>query len=373
MTIFLVLTNYIVNTNKNHMELFAGVADMLGEGLPLAYLFISTKADAAPHTKQTALIAWMGAIRALGIDPEFTLSDKDQSEINALKHVWPQAKHQLCLWHILRALKRRLSQNQNPGSYSALEAHDAFPDIDRSFVPLGQISTNEKVRTLLHYYLLLIPVVQITISPPPEKPLARIRLCVNGKAAVFTPNIKLTLRIPKVTNNSIPAAGNRALVSATNDNGDGSVDNPGIDDLELEVTVEADDEHASDGEDGLARCARKQAAGMLEEYEEDTQWPPRDEGYQSKWDEDELTSNDIDIVHDAKQLAQQQDEVVSNLEDESDDNTSDGSSEVDDKHDADFIPRLKLKAKDKFKAMGGKKHVQKVEKDANYMFCPLPH
>jgi len=112
---------------------------------------------------------------------------------------------------------------------------------------------------------------------------------------------------------------------------------------------------------------------MLEEYEEDAQWPPRDEGYQSEWDEDELTSNDIDIVHDAEQLAQQQDEAVSDLEDESDDNTSDGSSEVDDERDADFIPRLKLKVKDKFKAMGGEKCMRKVEKDTNYMFCPLPH
>jgi len=146
-----------------------------------------------------------------------------------------------------------------------------------------------------------------------------------------------------------------------------------MDNLELEVTVEADDKHASDGKDGLARCTCKQAAGMLEEYEEDAQWPPRDEGYQCEWDKDELTSNDIDIVHDAEWLAQQQDEVGSDLEDETDDNTSDGSSEVDDEHDADFIPRLKLKVKDKFKAMGGEKRMRKVEKDANYMFCPLPH
>jgi hypothetical protein len=129
------------------MELFAGVADMLGEGLPLSYLFITTEANAAPHTKQTALIAWMGAIRSLGIEPQFVLSDKDQSEINALKHSWPQAKHQLCLWHMLRALKRRLSQNENPGSYNALEAHAAFPDIDQEFVPLGQMNGKEKVHT----------------------------------------------------------------------------------------------------------------------------------------------------------------------------------------------------------------------------------
>jgi len=93
----------------------------------------------------------MEAIKSLGVDPEFVLSDKDQSEINALKCIWPEAKHQLCLWHILRAVKRRLSQNDPPGLYNALEAHAAFPDIDLSFVPLGQMSVNQKVRTLVFY------------------------------------------------------------------------------------------------------------------------------------------------------------------------------------------------------------------------------
>ena len=95
--------------NKNNMELFAGITDMLGEGLPLLYLFIAMDTKAAPHTTECALIAWMDAIKSHGINPDFTLSDKDQSEINALNHVWPQAKHQLCLWHILRALKCCLS------------------------------------------------------------------------------------------------------------------------------------------------------------------------------------------------------------------------------------------------------------------------
>ena len=93
------------------MELFGGLADMLGEGLPLSYLFVITNPDAPPHTKETVLIRWMLDLKAHGINPDFTLSDKDQSEINALHHVWPTAKHQLCLWHTLRALKRRLSNN----------------------------------------------------------------------------------------------------------------------------------------------------------------------------------------------------------------------------------------------------------------------
>jgi hypothetical protein len=218
--------------------------------------------------------------------------------------------------------------------------------------------------------------VQNTISPPPEKPLARIRLCVNGKAAVFTPNIKLTLRVPKVTNITVPVAGDSSQVSGMKEgNGDGA------DNLELEVMMEADDDNASDAEEGLACCARKQAAGMLEEYEEDGQRLPGDEDYQREGEEDELTDDDIDIIHDAERLAQQQDEAASDPEDESDDDeSSDGSSDEssaeDDDRDGDFIPRLRLKGKDKPKAVkttGGKKRARKVEKDTSYTFCPLPH
>ena len=129
------------------MELFACVADMQGKGLPLSCLFITTEEDTVPLTKQNVLIAWMTAVRSLGINPRFTMSDKDQCEINALRQVWPAAKHQLRLWHILRALKRRLSQNKTPGSCNAIDAHHAFPDIDLAFIPLEQMSAEKKVST----------------------------------------------------------------------------------------------------------------------------------------------------------------------------------------------------------------------------------
>ena len=117
-------TKYIVvNTNKSNMELFAGMADMLGEGLPLSYLFVVTDAEAPPCTKETVLVNWMEALKDHGITPEFILSDKDQSEINALGRVWPTAKHQLCLWHILRALKRQLANNREPPApYGSVDA-----------------------------------------------------------------------------------------------------------------------------------------------------------------------------------------------------------------------------------------------------------
>jgi hypothetical protein len=128
------------------MELFGGMADLHGEGLPLSYLFVVTSANAPPKTKEMVLVEWMSALKARGITPEFTLSDKDQIEINALRSVWPTAKHQLCFWHVLRALKRRLANNREaPAFYRATEASSHFPFIDATFLPLGQMQEYAKV------------------------------------------------------------------------------------------------------------------------------------------------------------------------------------------------------------------------------------
>ena len=149
------------------MELFSGLADMHGEGLPLSYLFVVTNTDAPPHTKETVLVNWMAALKARGITPEFTLSDK--SEINALGRVWPTAKHQLCLWHILRALKRRLANNREPPAYyGSADATRMFAFIDPAFLPLGQMSTNDKVCI---YSYSTWPAILIYHRPPTNRHL----------------------------------------------------------------------------------------------------------------------------------------------------------------------------------------------------------
>ena len=134
--------------------------------------------------------------------------------------------------------------------------------------------------------------------------------------------------------------------------------------------MEGDDDSASDGEDGLSCLARKQAAGTLEEYEEDSQQLPGDNDDGTNEGEDELTSDDIDLIHNAEQLALA-------IDSESKDKDMSGeSSDEDDMGDDDFIPILKWKGKNKpkgFKAMGGKKCMPKVKQDANYTFCPLSH
>ncbi|RPD61298.1 hypothetical protein L227DRAFT_466509, partial [Lentinus tigrinus ALCF2SS1-6] len=127
------------NTNGANFELFAAVADAKGSGIPLAFLLIHTTKEAASGAKQTLLERFLRKLRALGVHPEFTLTDKDWSEINAMRAVWPNAKHQLCFWHALRALKQRLAKNkEHPAVYDSEAAHEKFSFIDLNFVPAGQ-------------------------------------------------------------------------------------------------------------------------------------------------------------------------------------------------------------------------------------------
>jgi hypothetical protein len=81
------------------------------------------------------------------LKPIFTLSDKDLSEINAFLKAFPEAKHQLCFWHALRAVKSRLSiLRRQPKYYNVTDAKNEFGDeIDRNFVPVGQVSEAERV------------------------------------------------------------------------------------------------------------------------------------------------------------------------------------------------------------------------------------
>ena len=126
------------------MELFAGLADMTGAGLPLSYLFYHHDGSAAPFAKQTTLKRWYQSLQSLSINPQFTLSDKDISERNALRAIWPDAKHQYCLWHCLRALKRRLANSKDqPAHYNAAHARECFSSfISEDFVPSSQLNSS---------------------------------------------------------------------------------------------------------------------------------------------------------------------------------------------------------------------------------------
>ena len=178
------------------MELFGGMADMLGEGLPLSYLFVVTNAEAPPNTKETVLVHWMEGLRSRGITPEFTLSDKDQSEINALNRVWPTAKHQLCLWHMLRAIKRRLANNREPPAfYRPADAKQTFAFIDPAFVPLRQMSMKDKV----YIHISRLWPVTLTYCRPPSNPRPKSQNIRSGSSSKAVPLYIPRISIPKYT------------------------------------------------------------------------------------------------------------------------------------------------------------------------------
>lgn len=120
--------------------MYALLGEGYGSGLPIGYAFLKTTGDAEPHSKQNVLETFLRDFRDnRGIKPIVTLSDKDWSEINAFRTVFPEAKHQLCLWHCIKAVKSRLAiLRRQPAHYNWEEAKKEFEFIDRNFLPLAQ-------------------------------------------------------------------------------------------------------------------------------------------------------------------------------------------------------------------------------------------
>jgi len=82
------------------------------------------------------------------VQPIITLTDKDLSEINAFLAEFPDSKHQLCFWHCLHAIKKRLSiLHHVPAFYDVEGAWNEFSWIDQDFVPIGQVKPGTQVST----------------------------------------------------------------------------------------------------------------------------------------------------------------------------------------------------------------------------------
>ena len=128
-------------------ELFVLMGEASGSGLPLGWLFVCSKRKNTPlNAKRDILIQWLQYFQdEWSIYPHFTLSDKDHTEINAFRSVWPKADYQLCYWHVLCAVRKRLSvQKRTPAPYTVDHARRVFEFVDRYFVPVAQRSQLSK-------------------------------------------------------------------------------------------------------------------------------------------------------------------------------------------------------------------------------------
>lgn len=95
-------------TNALGFELHAFVAEANGLALPLAFMFVKTGLSTTADPKRTVIASCIERIRISCPNIEFTLSNKDQSEISAIRRVLPETRHQLCYRHVMKYLGNRL-------------------------------------------------------------------------------------------------------------------------------------------------------------------------------------------------------------------------------------------------------------------------
>jgi hypothetical protein len=61
--------------------------------------------------------------------------DKDPTELSAIHVVFPNARSQLCYWHAIQYLKKRLAEDKPPAKYDPRIAHKEFTFVDPTWAP----------------------------------------------------------------------------------------------------------------------------------------------------------------------------------------------------------------------------------------------
>jgi hypothetical protein len=119
-TEFITLDSYYLivdstfKSNRENFELFAIILLYEGEGYPASYLYLQRNAAEGERKRAIELwyiisvIARFNKVKDFGVVPTFIKMDKDIGQIGAAITVWPNSTINLCLWHILRAIKKRL-------------------------------------------------------------------------------------------------------------------------------------------------------------------------------------------------------------------------------------------------------------------------
>jgi hypothetical protein len=121
------------------------MGEIQASGIALGWLLIRPRKPNPPmHSKGNVLACWFNYFKTSNhgiIEADTTLSDKDWSEIAAMTQTWTGANHQLCYWHALNSVRKRLGQlTVAPGFYDADVAHTEYNFIRVTFVPRAQLN-----------------------------------------------------------------------------------------------------------------------------------------------------------------------------------------------------------------------------------------
>lgn len=111
------------------------LAEYDNAGFPLSYCLLSTAKSINIGKRTRALEAWAKTLRdRYRVMPRFVHSDKDMAEISMARTIWPEAKVQLCWWHLWREIRERLAKAKlSTTPYNVLRANREFTFIDVNF------------------------------------------------------------------------------------------------------------------------------------------------------------------------------------------------------------------------------------------------
>jgi hypothetical protein len=99
-------------------------------------MLLSTASSIADNKRKMVLTQFLRIIRdKYNVQPRLNHVDKDFAEIAALQAVWPDAKRQICWWHLKRAINQRMSKGKlSTTPYNPADARAQFAFIDSDFV-----------------------------------------------------------------------------------------------------------------------------------------------------------------------------------------------------------------------------------------------
>lgn len=158
-------------TNGQEMEVFAVLGTILGTGFPVAYFFLSSASHATYQQRKHSVLQFFRNLRqrCANLNPSFFFTDKDFAQIQAIKETFGIVPS-LCLWHMKRAIKKKISslQKHDMKHFSAANEKALLSVIDRHYHAHPLIDQQHSAEQLEE---LAISEIRDMLSHPSNRPL----------------------------------------------------------------------------------------------------------------------------------------------------------------------------------------------------------
>jgi hypothetical protein len=113
-------------------------------------------------------------------------TDKELSEVNAIRKSFPETKHQLCMYHGINYVTERLTQNKPTAKYNAQLAHDVYDWIDPLWSPKSTETADDEYTRAESTSGCIHPQTAEMLAEEEEETR---KVCLTIKAMIVKPNM----------------------------------------------------------------------------------------------------------------------------------------------------------------------------------------